>query len=158
MNYSIELKNVQPLVVLTHLDKRYFSDLEQTSYELYNVAEAGGRESLFCMIEEPRLGDDVEIKVCCPIQSVDLVYHEKKYKIEVLPRALVLSVVHSGEYDQLKPVFEEMFRYIHKNNLNTSIHYRILFHREKREWDRTSPNQRPNADYITEVQIQLFDR
>lgn len=155
-NINIEVKNVSPLVVFTHFDKRKVSDLEQTSYELCNIAEINTKESLFCIVDQPLLDDDVEVQVCCPIKNVDLVYHEKKYKIQVLPRILVLTTIHHGEYNDLKAVFEEMSRYIEKNNLVTQLPYRVVFHREKREWDRLSVQKKPDRDYVTEVQIQIL--
>lgn len=158
MEYNIELKNVPSVVVLTHLKKCTAAEMEKTAYELYSVAEAHGTESLFCVMDQPHLRDEVEVKVCCPISTVDVAYHEKKYKIEVLPRALVLSTIHHGEYNELKPAFEAMFRYIQKNNLTSAMDYRVIFHREKREWDRTSTHKKPETDYITEVQIQIFDK
>lgn len=158
MELKFDVKNVPSVVVLTHLNKRIAGNLEQTAYELCNEAEVSGSESLFCLIEKPHLHDDVEVQVCCPIHDVDLAYHEKKYKIEVLPRQLVLSVVHYGEYNDLKPIFEKMFRYIEKNKLTVSPVHRVLFHREKREWDREKLNKKPAMDYITEIQIQILDK
>lgn len=155
---NIEIKNVPPIVALTHLQPRCISQLEQTAYELYNASDATGKESLFCIIDKPYLDKEEDVKMYCPISSLDLVYHEKKYNIEVLPRALVLSTIHLGEYNQLKPVFESMFAYIAKNKLNTSMDYRVIFHSEKREWDRTKLHHKPESDYITEVQIQIYDK
>lgn len=158
MDYKFDVKNVSSLVALTHLEKRTFVDLESTCYELYRAAEATGAESIFCIIEKPTITDDLDVKVYCPINSVDLAFHEKKYKIEVLPRALVLSTVHLGEYNDLKPAFENLFEYINKNNLTTSIQYRVIFHREKRVWDRKKLHHKPETEYVSEVQIQIFDK
>lgn len=156
MEYEIEIKNVPAAMVFTHLDRRPSLALERTAYELISQAELDPKESIFCLVEQPNL--DGDIQVCCPIHNVDVGFHEKKYKIQVLPRVLVLSAIHYGEYNELKPIFEFMFRYIEKNRLNTSRTYRILFHREKREWDRTKVSRKPAQDYVTEVQIQLFDK
>lgn len=158
MESTIQVRNVPSVVALTQLEKRSAYQLRDTAYELWSATEAQGSESIFCVIDKPEFLKNDNVKVYCPINSVDVAYHEKKYKIEVLPRALVLSTVHYGEYNHLKPTFEQMFEYIQKNNLNSSVQYRVIFHREKREWDRTKPQHKPNSDYITELQIQIFDK
>lgn len=158
MELDFHIKNVPSVVVLTHLSGRTAKDLEQTAYELCNEAEISGSETIFCLVEKPSLLDDVPVQVCCPIRDVDLAYHEKKYEIRVLPRQLVISVIHRGEYNDLKPVFEKMYRYIEKQNLTTSPVHRVAFHREKREWDREKPSKKPATDYITEIQIQILDK
>lgn len=158
MELDFDIKNVPSVIVLTHHGEKTAGDLEQTAYELLAEAEAGNKESLFCLINSSRLDDEVKVQVCCPIYNMDLAYHEKKYRIELLPRQLSLSVVHRGEYNDLKATFEKMYRYINKFNLTVSPVHRVIFHREKRNWDREKPNKRPQLDYITEIQVQILDK
>lgn len=167
MDYYIEVKNVSPIIVLTHKDTRMATELKDTAYELYYKAKMTNKDSIFCLTEKPYLksdiDDDVKLKVCCPISDIDLEIDKNLYQIEVLPRSLVLTTIHRGDYDDLKPVFEGLFQYIEKNNLTTSTPFRVIFHREKRDWERPDflikpvATAKPENEYITEIQIPLLD-
>ncbi len=157
MELKFDVKNVPSVVVLTHLDQRKAEELEKTAYELWELTDAKGHESIFCLTLSQHLESDAPVQVCCPVHDLDKSTQKGRYKIEVLPRQLVLSVIHDGEYNDLKDIFTRIYRYIELNKLQTSPLHRVVFHREKREWDRTTPHKKPNMDYITEIQIQLLD-
>lgn len=155
MKNYIEVKSVPSVIVLTHLESCSADGLEKMAYQLYGEAEMSEKDSIFCLIDKPYLEGDVEVKVCCPISSVDIDYDKDDRKIEVLPHSLVLTVVHLGEYNDLRGVFKDINEYIEKNNLTVSLPYRVIFHREKREKHRSIPFEKPERDYVTEIQISL---
>lgn len=155
--YYIEAKNVQAIPVLTVLEEIAVSSLEEVAKDLHYQAEANAKESLICISEVANLDPDTKVKVCCPIHDIDLYYDKEKYKIEVLPRTLVLSTIHLGQYNDLKDVFKTMNEYIIKNKLSTGLPYRMVFYREKRRKERPLLHQPPVNPYVTEVHIPLFD-
>lgn len=158
MEYNIEVKNVAPLMVLTHHGKCSGADIKRIAYELHATANLNEKESLFCLTEVPYLDDSVKVKVCCPIRSVDVKFDKNVHTIEVLPRSLMLSTIHLGEYNDLKDVFKGMNEYIEKNNLHTALPYRMIYHREKRENVRPDVHRKPENEYVTEIQIPLLDQ
>lgn len=164
MEYYIEVKNVAPLIVLTHQEPCTVENLEEKAYALYDVAKKNEKDSLFCLADQPTFTEDTEIRVCCPINSVDLAIDQNTYKMEVLPRCLVISAIHEGKYNDLKDIYKGMHQYVEKNNLTIAKPYRVIFHREKREWVRpeffvkSAIDPKPYNEYITEIQIQVLDK
>lgn len=158
MEYYIEVKNVPSLLVLTHVNQCPASALEEMAYKLHHIAKASDKDSLFCISQTKSLKEEGEIKICCPIHSIDLEYDMKDFLIEVLPRTLVISTIHKGEYNDLKRVFEGMEEYIKKNKLVTGLPFRMIYHREKRDVDRSDFVTRPINEYVTEIQIPILDQ
>lgn len=158
MDYNIEVKNVPPLPVLTHIGTVPATELENVAYGLHHKAEANRTDSLFCLSRYATLDEDTEVKICCPIHSVDLDISGSQYKIEVLPRCLVLTTIHTGVYNELKDVFKVMNEYIIKNKLTTSLPYRMIYHPEKREKQRPHLHKRHENEYVTEIQIPILDQ
>ncbi|MFI3254145.1 MAG: GyrI-like domain-containing protein [Eubacteriales bacterium] len=158
MPYQIEVKNVPSIPVLTHIGTVPATTMEVVAFDLHFKAEASNEDSLFCISRYATLDEETEVKLCCPIHSVDLEIDTSKYKIEVLPRCLVLSTIHNGKYNELKDVFKAMNEYIIKNNLTTALPYRMIYHREKRHKERPHLHKIHENEYVTEIQIQILDK
>lgn len=158
MPYNIEVKNVPSLLVLTHIGTVPATEMEIVAFDLHFKAQASSEDSLFCISRHATLDEETEVQLCCPIHSVDLNIDESKYKIEVLPRCLVLTAIHNGKYDDLKDVFKSMNEYITKNKLTTALPYRMVYHREKRHKERPHLHKIHENEYVTEIQIQILDQ
>lgn len=163
MEYYVEVKNVPSLIVLSSMHKCKVAAIDEAVSALYEVGKKNENDSLFCISDQAAFEDDQEISICCPINSIDLVFDRELYKIEVLHRSLMLSIVKPGKYPDLKDVFTGMAQYIEKNKLYTRAPYRIICHREKRAWVRTDlhtsqvTTSRPKYEYVTEVQVPLIN-
>lgn len=157
MSYVIEEKNISPTLVLTHQGGCTLAGLKQTAFSLFEKADKNAKGSVFCLVEQPAMKFDSKLQVCCPIKHSNIPLDETKMKFQVLQRTKVVTTVHTGSYDKLEEAFQSLYQYVEENNLKITTPYRVIYHKEKRERERSGLFRRSEKKYVTEIQIPLME-
>lgn len=155
MEYEVVVKDISPVLTVTPLKKCTYENLQQTIYALYDEVKKNQKDSFLCISEQINFSKEEAIKVHCPVNNSFFVIDEKKYCYEVLLRTKVLSVIHKREFEEIDTTLEWIQKYAKEQNIEVMMPYRIIFHKEKRKWQRKKFLQRSKDEYIIEVQIQI---
>lgn len=160
MAYHVEEKNIPPLLVLSHKADVGFSALENTSFDLLNLARKNinTNVSFFCTTEQAFLKQDSQVRVCAPVLNAIFNIDENKYHFFVRQRQNVVSTIHNGRYDQIEPAFQALQDYLAEKNLQPQLPYYIIFHKEKRKWQRKTFFKKSTGEYVTEIQIPYQEK
>lgn len=157
MNDQIEIKDIAPTLMLTHINNTTFQMMEDVAYSIRDVAKDSIKGSFVCLCQQPFLKSDSNLELYCPVSTSSLNIDPKKFKFEVLQRTKVVSIIHTGEYNQLESAFQTLQTYIKENNFTEILPYRVIFHKEKRKWERRTFFKRAKNEYVTEVQVQFLE-
>lgn len=154
---EIVIKDIKPTLTLTHLAECTYQTLPNIIYGLHDEVKKNIKGSFICIMSEPCLKRGMALKVYCPVESSYAPFNSFKYKYEVLQRTRVVSTIQRGGYDQVEDSFEAIARYIEENNLTMIEPYRLVFHKEKRKWQRKKFFKKSTQEYIIEIQVQIKD-
>ncbi|HWQ46002.1 MAG TPA: GyrI-like domain-containing protein [Longilinea sp.] len=123
-----------------------YSDLTDKITTLYEHSrnQAAGRS--FCLYyDEQSMEDHADIEVCIPVLNPveDSVVHSR-----LLPGGKAVTVLHTGEYEQLWRTYKVIIDYINSNNLKVISPSRECYLKADGELIPVSPSQ-----YLTEIQF-----
>lgn len=157
MSYEVTVKDIPPTLTLTHVDFCTLQTLVPTISAMQNDVKKNISGSFLCFTEYPSLKMDGPLRIHCPVANSYEAITEKKHKYEVVQRSKVVSTIHKGEYDQLEEAFAALHTYIEAEKLELVKPYRVIFHKEKRKWQRKRLLKRAVGEYVIEVQAEIVD-
>lgn len=159
MNQEIVVKNVPPFMALTPLEHCAFSKIFDTIKRFPIAILLNGRESFHCVADGYPPDQATPCQIYLPVDKTKSQKNFKKHKIIILQRAKVVSVVLGVEYanSDLSDIFNAMDQYIAENKLNATSNFRVVYHQEKRKWQRNAFLKRSKEGIITEIQVVLAD-
>lgn len=157
MNQEIVIKNVPPFLAMTPVEECAFSKIFSTVKKFPTAILLDSMESLHCVADGYPPSDVTPCRVYVPVDKTKPQKKYKKHKIIILQRAKVVSVVLGVEYAQsdLTDIFNAMDKYIAENELNATSNFRVIYHQEKRKWQRNAFLKRTKKGVITEIQVVL---
>lgn len=155
MMYEVTEKDVSPCLTVTSLEPCTLQNLEQSIYAMYADTKKNINGSFFCLSETPNCSQDSLLKIHCPVLNGYEAISDKKHKYEVVPRIKAISTIHTGAYDNLDGAFQAVKDYAEEKNLKIALPYRIVFHKEKRKWQRKRFFKRAVGEYVIELQAPM---
>lgn len=157
MLHEITKKNVPPVMALTNLEKCTFPQIFDTIREFPLTVLLNEKESFYCVGDGYPPNQETKYQVYTPVTDKKTQKDYKNHKLTILQRVDVVSVVLGVDYENkdLSDIFEAMDLYITENNLKAKESYRIIYHQEKRKWQRNAFLKRTKKGIITEIQIVL---
>lgn len=155
MSYTVVEKDVPPTLIVTQLETCTFENLSQTVYGMFTDVKRNLNGSFFCNTQEIPFRPDTPVEICCPVKSAyeDLNFNKHEYK--VVQRLKVLSTVYSGAYDNLSEPLDAIMSFAKEKGLEVTTPYRIIYHKEKRKWQRNRFFKRAVGEYVVEVQAKI---
>ncbi len=159
MKKEIVVKNVPPFMALTPLENCAFSKIFDTIRRFPVAILVNDRESFHCVADGYPPNNATPCQIYLPVDKTKTQKNYKKHKIIILQRAKVVSVVLGVEYanSDLTDIFNAMDQYISENNLKATSNFRVIYHQEKRKWQRNAFLKRSKEGIITEIQVVLED-
>lgn len=157
MNQEIVVKNVAPFLALTPTEQCTFSKAFHTIRKFPTAILLYGRESFHCVADGYPPDESTPCQVYVPVERTTADKTHKRHKIIILQRAKVVSVVLGVEYEHsdLSDIFSAIDTYIADNNLVATSSFRVIYHQEKRKWQRNAFLKRSKKGIITEIQVVL---
>lgn len=155
MSFDIVVKDVSPVLTVTHIKASTVQTMAQTIYGIHDEVKKNIKGSFICYVDQTHLYQDLPVRIHCPVQNAYESINEKKYTYVVLQRSKVVSTINQGEFHDLDNAFLALQTYVEENKLEVVMPYRVIFHKEKRKWQRKRLFKKSSRAYITEVQIQI---
>lgn len=157
MTQEFVVKNVPPFLALTPEEPCTFSKVFSTIRKFPTAILLQGRDSFHIVADGYPPDDVTPCRVYVPVEKTKTEKNYKKHKIIILQRAKVVSVVLGVEYEHsdLSDIFSAMDKYIAENDLNATSNFRVIYHQEKRKWQRNAFLKRSKSGIITEIQVVL---
>lgn len=158
MGKDILNKTLPPTLTLTTLDGSKFSSLFQIISQFPEQNDINNKDSFICETSQFPFDDNTFFQIYCILPRTDRRSDYDDYPAQVLQRRNVISKVmeHSIEHCNLEEAFHSLLQYIQEKNLAHSSKYRIIFHKEKRKWQRNSFFKKSEQILITELQIEVL--
>jgi DNA-binding transcriptional MerR regulator len=149
-NHSSEImvKNLQDLLITSIRFHGKYSDLTDMITTLYEHARSQAAGRPFCLYyDEQAMEDHADIEVCIPVLHAveDDMVHSR-----VLPGGQAVTVLHTGEFEQLWRTYKVIIDHINSNNLNVLSPSRECYLKAASELITVPPSQ-----YLTEIQFLL---
>lgn len=157
MSYEIVVKDVSPTLTLSQIEPCTLKELPQIIYDIQDRVKSNLKGSFICLTSEPFLSSESQLFVHCPVENTFPHISPKEQEYKVLQRTKVVSTIHAGEYTDLEEAFKTIHQYIEQNNLKQIFPYRLIFHKEKRKWQRKKFFRKSSQSYMTEVQAQIVN-
>ncbi len=147
-------KNIPPIHSITSSSTCKFADLQKTIVSLIRIATAYIQGSIICSCDTLLLTPESIVKIYCPIEQTNKVYKAEGYCHEVLQRVDVASTIYHGDACNmdLQATMTALQGYIQSRELTPISTYRIVFHKEKRQWKSNLFAKPSNKGAIVEVQ------
>lgn len=157
MTQEITVKNVAPFLALTPTETCPFSKIFSTIRKFPTAILVNGRESFHCVADGYPPNDATPCQVYVPVEKTKTEKNFKRHKIIILQRAKVVSVVLGVEYQHsdLSDIFKALDQFIEDNDLKGTSNFRVIYHQEKRKWQRNSFFKLSKEGTITEIQVVL---
>ncbi len=155
MHGEITKKNIAPIYVLTSLEQCTFEGIKKEVLTFPNQTKKYPRETFICESEIFPCKADTKIQLSCVVEDRHKTIQINTHKVAVLPRIDVVSTVLTSDYGEtdLEKVLDNLNTYMSEHQLTSCDNYRIVFHKEKRKWQRNRFFRRTKKDIITDVQI-----
>ncbi len=157
MTQEMTIKNVAPFMALTPVKECTYTKIFETIRAFPIAILINGRDSVHCVSDGYPPDDSAPFQVFVPVEKTIADKKYKKHKIVIMKRAKVVSVVLGVEYEHsdLTDIFNAMDKFISENKLNATSNFRIIYHQEKRKWQRNAFLKRSKKGIITEIQVVL---
>ncbi len=155
LSYTIIEKDIAPILTVTHLEPCTFQSLSSTVLTLFNDVKKNISGSFLCYMDSYDYKPELAMQIYCPVKTVYEDINDKKHEYKALQRTKVLSTIHTGSYDDLAAPFEAVLTYAKGKEYEIVAPYRVVFHKEKRKWQRKRFFKRALGEYVVEVQVQV---
>lgn len=153
--HSVVLRDIPPKSMLTQKKPSALETLEHDIYAMYDTAKDSKDGSFYCTINEFNMTNSTEINIFCPVINTNERIDEETYLYTVAQRAKSIAVIHHGDYKNLKSSFLTLQSYAEENGIKTKSPYRVIYHTEKRKWQRNRFFKRSISGAIFEVQMLI---
>lgn len=103
---------------------------------------------IMCQIHDKEykdIGADIEILI--PI--VGKIYLDEGYEVKKIPKRNIVSVMHTGPYNQVGLAYDKAFQYLKSHNLEINGPYMEIY--------LNSPQEVPEEQLLTEIQVSFHD-
>lgn len=157
LSYIILEKDVAPTLMVTHVEPCTFQSLSSTVYTMFSDVKKNISGSFVCYVEDIVFKPDISLQVYCPVKTAYEQINDKKHEYTVLQRSKVVTTIHKGSYEDLTVPFQAVLDYVKGKEYEIITPYRIVFHKEKRKWQRNRLLKRSVGDYVVEVQVAVED-
>lgn len=157
MSTAILTRSLSPTLTLTTPEPSAFSSIFQTMKCFPEQELQTTKDSFICETQHFPFNDRSHFQIYCVVPTEDRRIDYDDFSAAVLQRRHVVSKViqKSLEECNFEEEFQSLLQYIQEHRLTSSSKYRIIFHQEKRRWQRNAFLKRPKKNIITELQIEV---
>lgn len=157
MDLEIKIRNIAPISVIVKTEFCTHQNLYHTIQAFPSQLKKRPTESFVCKLRTMDIQADTELEVFSTTEKAEKFDDTEQYYKTIMQRTNVVSTVLMVPYDEIDKnlVFQQLQKYIDDNNLTSLQIYRIVFHKEKRKWQRSRFLKRSKKDVITEFQIEI---
>lgn len=147
-------KNIPPILSITSSSTCKFADLQKTIVSLIKIATPYIQGSIICCCDSLDLTPESMVKIYCPIEQNNKISKSESCCQEVLQRVDVVSTIYHGDACDmnLQGTMTALQGYIQSRELTPVSTYRIVFHKEKRQWKSSMFAKPSNKGAVVEVQ------
>lgn len=157
MSTAILTRSLSPTLTLTQKETSSFSNIFQRMQQFPEQAKQIHKDSFICETQQFPFNDQSHFQIFCVVPTEDRRIDYDDFPATVLQRRNVVSKVmqKSVEDCNFQEEFQSLLQYIQEQHLTSTNKYRIIFHQEKRKWQRKSFFRKAKKNLITELQIEV---
>ncbi|MFI3254791.1 MAG: hypothetical protein R3Y63_10710 [Eubacteriales bacterium] len=154
MNYECIEKHLPPVKCVISTETYSKTDLVSRGNDLLKKAASDHEGVLICLLKDLSQKEDQKFHLFCPVTTEKI---KEKLDYGTLPRTDVISIVFQDSYENLDLdlILQECSQYCSDRDLKIGNTCRILFHKEKRKWDRSNKFKLSEKSYYIEVQMEV---
>jgi len=143
MNYKIEVKTIEPVMVASIRYKGKYSDVGKYIGKIYGVVKGNGTGAPFNCYYDNEYTQEADIELCVPTSKV---VNNSEVTSKELPRINAICTKHNGTYENLNKAYKAILDYAKKNNLKCLTPSREIYVKGPGKIFKGNPN-----NYVTEI-------
>lgn len=145
MNYQIEVKEVEPMIVAGIRFKGKYSDVGNYIGEIYKVVKDKAVGAPFNFYYDEDYKEVADIEICVPLKQLVSVANTE-ISVRKIPGCKGISVIHTGGYEGLNQAYKALIDYANAKSLHLTLPSREIYHKGPGMIFKGNPHK-----YVTEI-------
>lgn len=146
-NYKIEIKNIEPILVVSVRYKGKYSDVGKYIGDLYKAIKSNANGNPFNCYYDTEYKEDADIELCLPTSKN---FNIKNITTKLLPSIKALCTIHVGTYETINIAYKAILDYAQEHNLKCLVPSREIYIKGPGKIFKGNPNK-----YVTEIIIPM---
>ncbi|UWG96450.1 MerR family transcriptional regulator [Dehalobacter sp. DCM] len=147
MNYHIEQKEFEDVMVATIRYKGRYSDVGKYIGTIYKEAKGKTAGVPFCCYYDADYQEEADIELCVPVKGM---VNGPNIVCKKLPRIRAISTTHVGSYETISLAYKALLDYATEHQLECKIPSREIYHKGPGMIFKGNPQK-----YVTEIVIPI---
>ncbi|WP_033165373.1 MerR family transcriptional regulator [Clostridium sp. KNHs205] len=147
MEYSFEIKNLEPVNVVSVRFKGKYSDMGKYIGSLYKAVKGKADGSPFCLYYDEGYKEKADIELCVPFKGN---VTSNEVTVKQLPAVKAVCTQHSGTYETLNEAYKQIIDYAKSKGYEMKAPSREIYVKGPGMIFKGNPNK-----YITDIVIPI---